>query len=129
MSANLDRVRSISADWERGDFRRVEWASDDIEYTDVDGLSPGSVTGLKGMAAGRRDFMTDWDDFRAEAEEYRELDDRRVLVFHRSGRGKTSGVGVETQGAILLQVDEGKVTRLVRYWDLDRALADLGLTE
>ena len=53
-----------------------------------------------------------------------------VLVVTRYGaRGKASGAGVETQGAIRLQVDDGKVTRLVRYWDLDRALADLGLAE
>src|SRR5438045_8953551 len=91
MSDNLDLVRSIYADWERGEFRRVEWARQDIEWADVDGLSPGRVTGLQAMAARWRDFVSDWGDFRAEAEEYRELDDERVLVLHRfSGRGKTA---------------------------------------
>jgi ketosteroid isomerase-like protein len=131
VSANLDLVRSIYADWERGDFRRVEWASDDIEYADVDGLSPGRVTGLNAMAARWRDFVTDWDDFRAEAEEYRELDDGRVLVLHRfSGRGKTSGVEVGptgSKGACLFHVGRGKVTKLLLYSNRDRALADLGL--
>jgi hypothetical protein len=83
MSENLDLVRSIYADWERRDFRRVEWARHDIEWTDADGLSPGCVRGLEAMAARWRDFVTDWDDFRAEAEEHRELYDERVLVFHR----------------------------------------------
>ena len=133
MSTNLDLVRSIYADWERGDFRRVEWARHDIEYTDVDGLSPGRVTGLNAMAARWRDFVTDWGDFRAEAEEYRELDDERVLVFHRfSGRGKTSGVEVGptgSKGACFFHVCNGKVTKLLLYSNRDRALADLGLKE
>src|SRR6266550_3012084 len=99
MSTNLDLVRSIYGAWEQGDFRRVEWARHDIEYTDVDGLSPGRVTGLNAMAARWRDFVTDWGNLRGEAEEYVVLDDERVLGFHRlSGRGKTSGVEVGPTG-------------------------------
>src|SRR5271169_5601822 len=95
MSENLDLVRSIYADWERGDFRHVEWAHPDIEWTAVDGLSPGTARGIPAMGAGWRDFVSDWADFRADADEYRELDDGRVLALHRfSGRGRTSGVAV-----------------------------------
>ena len=75
MSENLDLVRSIYAEGERGYFGHVEWASPDIEYTGVDGLTPGTSRGIPAMGAAWREFVTDWSDFRAEAEGYRELDD------------------------------------------------------
>ena len=43
------------------------------------------------------------------------------------GRGKLSGVPVSVRGAEVFEVHGGKVTRIVVYYDLDRALADLGL--
>ena len=92
-----------------------------------------SRTGLAGMAAGWRDYLSTWEEYRAEAKEYRELDDERVLVlFHATGRGKTSGLELgelQVEGAVLFQIHDGKVTRLVLYRDRDRALADLGLEE
>ena len=88
-------------------------------------------TGLAGLAAGWREYLSAWDEYRTEADEYRELDDERVLVLvHRRGRGKTSGLDVgqmETKTANLFHVRGSKVSRVVIYLDRERALADLGL--
>jgi ketosteroid isomerase-like protein len=128
MSENLDVVRSIYADWERGDFSRGDWAHPEIEYVTVGGPEPGSSTGEE--AQSLRDFLSVWDDYRTEAEEYRQIDRERMLVFARSrGRGKASGIEIERRSANLFHVPGGKVTRVVFYWDRDRALADLGLAE
>jgi ketosteroid isomerase-like protein len=130
-SANLDLVRSIYAAWERGDFAQTELLHPEIEFVIADGPSPGSWTGFAGMAEGSRDFLSAWEDFRAEAEEYREIDGERVLVLiHHRGRGKTSGLELgqmQTKNAALFHVRDGKVTRFVAYWDRDHALADLGV--
>jgi ketosteroid isomerase-like protein len=130
-SADLDLVWSIHAAWERGDYNSVEWAHPNIEYVIVDGPSPGSWTGLAGMAEGWHDFLGAWDGYRVEANEYRELDGERILVLvHRSGRGKASGLELgqmRAPGANLFHVRGGKVTRLVLYFNSERALADLGL--
>ena len=115
----------------RGDWSSLEWADPEIEYVVADGPSPASWTGVAGMAEGMRDTVRAWEDFRIEAEEYRELDGERVLVLvHASGRGKTSRVELgqmRTEGASLFHVRDGKVTRRVVYFDRDRALADVGL--
>jgi ketosteroid isomerase-like protein len=130
-SANLDLVRSIYAAWARGDFSSAEWAHPDIEYVIADGPSPGSWTGLAGMAEAFRDVLNAWEGHRIEVDEYRELDDERILVLTRyGGRGKTSGLElgqVRTKVAHILSVRSGKVAKFVAYFDHERALADLGL--
>jgi ketosteroid isomerase-like protein len=139
MSENLDLVRSIYAEWERGDFSSrspapaSEWAHPDIEYVIVDGPTPGRWRGLGAMTERWRDFLSAWEDFHGEADEYRKVDDERVLVIaHFRGRGKTSGLNLgemRAKGAHVFHVHDGKVTALVLYLDSDRALADLGLAE
>jgi ketosteroid isomerase-like protein len=130
-SANLDIVRSIYAAWERGDFGSVEWAHPEIEWVIADGPEPSRWTGLAGLAAGWREYLSVWEEYRTEAHEYRELDDERVLVLvDVSARGKASGVELGQMGAKaanLFHVRDRKVTRMVSYYESERALADLGL--
>jgi ketosteroid isomerase-like protein len=132
MCENLDLVRSIYAGWERGDlFSSVQWHPD-IEYVIADGLDPGTWRGLADVAKAFRDRMSAWEGFRMAAEEYRELDGARILVFVRisGGRGKASGLELaqlHPRAAHVFHVSDGKVTRFVLYSNRDRALADLGL--
>ena len=107
-SANLDLVRSICAAWE-----------------------PTARKGLVGMTEGWREFRSAWEEYRFEAQDYRELDGERVLVLGRfTGRGKASGLEfgqMRSKAARLFHVRGGKVTRLVIYLDRERALVELGL--
>jgi hypothetical protein len=115
----------------RGDYSQTGWAHPEIEWVIADGPSPGRWTGLASAAEGIREVLNAWKDFQTVADEYRELDDERVLVLgHLLGRGKTSGLELGqagAKGAGLLNICSGRVTRFVLYWDRDRALADLGL--
>ncbi len=132
MSANLDLVRSIYAAWERGDFTWAEWAHPEFEYEDADGPLGGGTGDFDQTLQGVREFLSGWEDFRLEADGFRELDDERVLALERrSGRSKTSGLDLgqmRTSGARLFYIHEGKVSRTVVYFDRDLALADLGLS-
>jgi ketosteroid isomerase-like protein len=130
MSENLDLVRLIYAAWERGDYASVDWASPAIEFVMVDGPAPGRTRGLAGMTRLVRDGLNAFHDLSQEAEDFRELDERRVVVLNRyTGRGKASGLGVEAKGANVFHIDNGQISKLVHYWDRERALADLGLKE
>ena len=83
MSANLDLVRSIYADWERGDFTRTDWANPEIEFVAVSPLEAPRAKGLSEMASFVRDVFSHMADWSEVAEEYRELDANHVLVLNR----------------------------------------------
>ena len=132
MSANLDLARSIYADWERGDyFSRADWADPEIELVLVGGPDPQSLKGATEVVEGWREFLSHWQGYRIEAEEYNELDGECVLVLFRVfGRGRASGLKLgqfQQRPANVFHVREGKVTRIVAYMDRDRMFADLGL--
>jgi ketosteroid isomerase-like protein len=131
VSANVDLVRSIYAAWEHGDFSSADWAHPEIEFVQPDGPDPGSYAGRAAMAKAVRDRLGAFEGYRMEGQEYRELDDERVLVLTRfSGRGKTSGLDLgemRSEGAGLFQFHDGKVTRYVYWIDINHALDDLGL--
>lgn len=131
MSENMDLVRSIYAAWERSDYSSAAWAHPEIEYVNVDGPDRGTRVGLAGMAESWRRLLSVWSEFNTKAEEYVELDDGRVLVLAVfGGTARIRGLDVRdgrSKGANVFEIDEGKVRRLVLYWNQDRALADLGI--
>jgi ketosteroid isomerase-like protein len=132
-SSNLELVRAIYADWERGDFSSSGWAHPDIEFVFADGPDPGSWKGLEGMAEANRNWLSAWSEVRQEVDDYREIDEHTVLVLHRFGaRGKRSGLKLERmrrEGAGVFHLRDGRVVKIVHYFDRQRALAKLGLTD
>jgi ketosteroid isomerase-like protein len=133
MSENLDLVRSIYAAWGRGDFGSAEWADSEIEYVIADGTDPGVWTGIAGMAGAWREVLSLWEEVRVEVGDYRPLDDERVLALLTwTGRARGSGLDlaeVPWTGANVFHMRDGKVVKLVMYWDREKAFADLGLKE
>jgi ketosteroid isomerase-like protein len=129
MSENLDLVRSICADWERGDFGTLDWADEAIEFVNADELAPATWVGRAELVRGSRAWLSAWADFRMVADRIIEVDRRVLVLGHVSGRGKTSNLTVDHERAAIVDIKNGKVRRFVVYTEQKRALADLGLEE
>jgi ketosteroid isomerase-like protein len=131
VSENLEIVKAIYAEWEKGDWSSSDWADPEIEFEMVGDLIEGSWTGIAEMAKAWGRMVNAWDGLTADPEEFREIDDGRILVLlHNSGRGRESGIELEeisAKSANVFTIREGRVTKLVLYWDRDRAIEDLDL--
>ncbi|HZI76097.1 MAG TPA: hypothetical protein VFD73_19165 [Gemmatimonadales bacterium] len=129
---NVEIVRSIYSAWERGDYSSTEWQHPKVEFVVADGPTPASGTGATEISEVWGAFLSAWEGFHHRADEYQELDSERVLVLSRfGGRGKTSGLEIEqtaAKAAVLFHISDREVTRIVLYFDRERAFADLGLS-
>src|SRR5205807_463048 len=69
------------APWERGAFSSADWADPEIEFVVADGPQPSRSHGVGEMARAWAEFLGAADHLSVHADEYRELEDSRVLVL------------------------------------------------
>lgn len=126
---NLELVRSIVADWARGDYSCVDWAHPEIEFTAAD--SSVVTRGLE--AVGRRwgEFLSAFEHFATIPEDFIEAGEDRVLVLVRfEGRGRASGIPAGAfLGGQLFTVQKGQVVRLATYLHRQEAFEAAGLLD
>jgi ketosteroid isomerase-like protein len=78
---NVEIVRSILANWARGDYSSIDWAHPDIEF--VQPLDRVEARGLEALGCRWREFLSAWDHFATVPEQFIDLGDDRVLVLMR----------------------------------------------
>ena len=125
----MEIVRSILADWARGDYSSVDWADSQIEY--VQPLERIGTRGLDELEHRWRDFLSAWKQFATKPERFIDVGDDRVLVLVSfEGRGRASGAPTTgLSGGQLFTLREGKVVRLALYSTHAEALEAAGLSE
>jgi ketosteroid isomerase-like protein len=94
----------------------------------------GSVEtgGIRGRDDLRRYFeMIDetWEGFRINADDFRDLGERVLVIGHTEGRGRGSGAAVDSPYAAIFDFRDGKWWRAQGYLDHDEALRAAGLEE
>ena len=75
------------------------------------------------------EWLSPWEDWRCEAEDYVIEGDYVVALTRYRGRGKGSGAIVDEEGAHLWKMRDGKVVRLVVFADRAKALAEAGCNQ
>jgi len=89
---------------------------------------PGPFHGPEGARRFWEMWSDAFDEFRAEWQEYLEAGDSIIVIARMVGRGKDSGVAVDTPGFPMVWTSRGdKVVRMQMFPSREEALASLGL--
>ena len=91
--------------------------------------APGVAQGREAVSELFGRFDETWEEHHSEPEEFRVIDDERVLylsVDHFRGR---DGIEIHQPSATLFTLREGKVTRMQAFWERKTGLEAAGLSE
>jgi|tagenome__1003787_1003787.scaffolds.fasta_scaffold18988588_2 ketosteroid isomerase-like protein len=127
---NVKIVGRFVAAWARDDLAAAaELAHPEVEqHPTVGGVERGRV--LRGVDEIRQDYERveeTWDEHRVEPEKIIDAGDRVVLFQREFQRGKSSGVELEIEAAVIFDLRAGRITRVQGYMDRAAALEAVGL--
>jgi ketosteroid isomerase-like protein len=124
-SPNIELLRPIYEEWSRGNWR----PSFDVYDPHMEWGWSTEFLGLGGVYEDRRDpnprlqaWLREWENWRAEPEEYVELGDYVVVLGRYHGKGRGSGVEIQQEGAHVFRLRDGKVIRLEIFASRARAI-------
>ncbi|MCE3266346.1 MAG: SnoaL-like polyketide cyclase [Solirubrobacterales bacterium] len=95
-------------------------------------MNPVDEAASSGLDAMRADFerwASAFDELKVTIEEIIDAGDQVVLVAHHQGRGRASGVQVDTRLYEVYTLREGKVSRVDEFNEMAEALEAAGLSE
>ena len=130
---NIEIVRRIFDSVSRGEVdQAIEAAADDFEVDWSNSVGPA-----KGVYRGKEQFRELWASFLEAFEELRwdpgeiiEVDQSRLIVVtHVHALGRGSGVEVDSVGAQLWTISEGRARSVKLYQSKADALEAAGLSE
>jgi ketosteroid isomerase-like protein len=123
--ANVEALRPVYEEWGRGNWQprfdvydpEMEWGWSE-EFPGLAGVSADPELRSRRL----REWLSPWQDWRCEAEEFVVAGACVVVLTRYSGRGKESGVSVDTQGAHVWTMRDGKAVRLEVFSSRTKAL-------
>jgi ketosteroid isomerase-like protein len=127
---NVAIVRRFVERWQRADWDGMAKLADpSVElHGTVGGVEEGRIR--RGIGEIRRDFESNeeiWDEHRVEIAELIDAGDRVVLFQREYQRGRSSGVELVLDAAVLVDLRDGRIVRLQGYMDRAAALEAAGV--
>ena len=90
---------------------------------------PVSYVGAEGVFQFFRDMGESWADWGFHVEQARDLDEHVLITGRQRGRGRVSGVEVDSPRACVVAIRDGAVTELCYFIEPTEALKAVGLAE
>ena len=87
----------------------------------------GSYRGREGVARYFSEAEEIWEELSVTGDEFRDLGDRVLVLGRMEGRGRSSGVEVDTAYTMIVEFRAGRVSRTRAYLDHAEALRAAGL--
>jgi uncharacterized protein len=122
---NAELIRPIYEEWGRGNWR----SRFDIYHPNMEWGWSDEFPGLAGVYEDRLDpnprlrtWLSEWDHWRAVADDYLELGNHVIVLASYHGRGKGSGVEIHQEGAHVFELRDGKVVRLEIFATREKAI-------
>lgn len=128
---NLDAVRAIYAEWERGNFRAGgELLDPHVMWIVAHGSpEPGVYVGSEEVTTWMRVQLDAWERLTVAAEEFLEAGDSIVVAVRRRGIGKGARVPVQDRHFHVWSFRGRTVTRMEFFRERSEALAAVGRSE
>jgi ketosteroid isomerase-like protein len=123
--ANVEIVKRMTDAFNLRDVDAfAELAASDFEwFPAMDRLvEGGTYRGRGGIEAYFEAVSGTWEEFRLLPDEFRDLGDRVLWLGRVEGRGRSSGVRVDTPLGTVVEFRDGKVLRLRGFLDHGEAL-------
>ena len=125
---NVEVVRGCLDAWSRGDFEKsLSYGAEDAVWQSQ-GVDGTVYHGPAGVNRAMEEWVGTFSEYWVESDELIDAGDRVVFLFREGGRGKTSGVPVEEDGAAVFTIEHGRIARVQFYDDPAEALEVCGLS-
>src|SRR5436190_18213471 len=125
---DVEAVLRLFAHWERGDWA----ASAELFHPQFEAVfsarafpDPGTYRGARRTLDAWRNWLEAWDEFGLQLERTIDAEGIVVALLTLRGRGKSSGIAIESEVGSIFDFDDGKISRMV-FCDRHEAMAAAG---
>jgi ketosteroid isomerase-like protein len=129
---NVELVKAMCSAFIAGDFALALGGLDEdvVWHGTVGGLEQSrTARGRQQVAEAFQENLGEWESHSLQAQRFIDAGDRVIVFWHEKGRGRSSGVEVATDTAVIYTVRGDRVVDVQGYMDRSAAVKSAGLAE